>query len=210
MIVLALCLVPIVLFAITAYLVLRSLKRAATIDTARLEQRYGELRAAHPRESQADLLRRIIRREAVRTGVIGAITGFGGFFTLIIALPIDMLTSTRIQAELVNFIAASYGRPPGSPTEVQFQRYLVMAGGARLTRFADRLLLDFALRFVSKTLAKFIPFIGAFLSFGVNYFFTQASGNLALEWYSGNLVVAGRRLAPPPRMAAATPDLLDD
>jgi len=198
------CLVPLAVFAITAFLVLRSLKQLASTDTARLEQRYAELyHKRYPRESEAQLVGRLIRREAFRTGVIGAVTGFGGFFTLILGLPIDMLTTSRIQAQLVAFIGERYGREPRTPTEKQVQRYLIMAGGGPLNRWTSRLLLDFAARFVSKALAAFIPFIGAFLNFGVNYFFTQATGRLALEWYSGNLSFAGRRLAPPPPEVAA-------
>jgi hypothetical protein len=200
--------VPLALFAVTAYLVLRSLKQLASTDTARLEAQYAELyRKRYPRESEAQLIERLIRREALRTGVIGAVTGFGGFFTLILGLPIDMLTTARIQAQLVAFVAQRYGREPRTPTEQRVQRYLIMAGGAPLNRWTGRLLLDFATRFVSKALAKFIPFIGAFLSFGVNYFFTQATGRLALEWYSGNLSFAKRRLAaPPPEVAAQAPE----
>ena len=204
MILVFICLVPLAVFAITTYLVLRSLKQLASTDTARLEQRYAELYQKHyPRQTEEQLIRRLIRREALRTGIIGAVTGFGGFFTLIIGLPIDMLTTSRIQAQLVAFIAERYGREPRTPTEKQVQRYLIMAGSAPLNRLTGRLVLDFGTRFVAEALAAFIPLIGAFLNFGVNYFFTQATGRLALEWYSGNLNFAGRRLAPPPPDVAA-------
>ncbi len=178
---------PLVLFAVAFVLVRRYLRSVSTPDVDRIDREYQAMRAANPRLSTDQLVQHIIRRQAIRSGMVGAITGLGGFVTILIGLPIDVLASARIQATMVQFIATAYGRGTASPTELQIRQALVLAGGSRLARSTQRVLLEFGVQFLGKSLAKVIPFVGALISFGVNYALAQASGRLAQKWYSGQL-----------------------
>jgi uncharacterized protein (DUF697 family) len=204
------CVMPLVLFALTAFFVSRYLKRLAAPDVAEMQEKYAALRAANPGLSDDRLVRKIIHQQAFKCGVVGAITGFGGFVTLPIALPVDILASMRIQATMVQFIAATYGYAEVSEQELQIRTHLVMAGGARATQATTRFSLRFALRFVSISLAKFVPLIGAAISFAVNYAFAQATGNIAQQWYSGRLAQLGggptRATLPPGGTRLTTED----
>jgi uncharacterized protein (DUF697 family) len=187
------CIMPLVLFALVVVMVRRYLRGISTPDIARITAEYEAMRAAHPGLTTDQLVRQVIRRQAFRCGVIGAITGFGGFFTLIIGLPIDILASTHIQASMVQFIATAYGRGRVSETELRARQLLILSGGGRLVSSTSEATIAFATRFISKSLAKFIPLIGAVISFAVNYAFAQAAGNLAQRWYSGQIRLAQRR-----------------
>lgn len=179
------CVMPLILFAAVFFLVRRMVRNLSTVDVDRIRKDYDALRAAHPADSTDQLVRRIIRRQAFRAGVVGAITGFGGFFTLIIGLPVDILLSTRIQATMVEFIAAAYGHARVSETEQRVRQFLILSGGRRIAGSTTEALVAFAVRFVGESLAKLIPLIGAAISFAVNYALAQAAGNVAQRWYAG-------------------------
>ena len=184
------CLLPLLLVAIIAWWTLRRINQFIAPSVERIERRYAEMRQRHPDMPEDALLRRIIHQESLRSGVIGAVTGVGGFFTLPIMLPIDIVASLRIQGAVVQFIATRKGHAEVSAQEERIRTYLIMGGGTQVTRTATRIstraATNIAVRIAGKSLAKVIPFFGALIGFGVNYLIAQASSNMALVWYSNH------------------------
>lgn len=191
------CIMPMALFALTVWLVRHYLNRLTDPDVEHLHRHYQRLRAMHPTTDPDELVRTVIRRQSVRCGVVGALTGIGGFVTLPIALPVDILVSMRLQATTVQFIAETYGHSAPSSMELEVRRYLIMSGGASVTRRTSGLILEFLIRFAERSLAKFIPLLGALVGFAVNYTIAQGGATVAQKWYAGQIALAGH--APPPK-----------
>jgi hypothetical protein len=184
-----LCVLPLVVFGILAFIVYRAGQQQVEVwlgpDVAKMQAQYDLLRTRNPTRSQDDVLAEIIRGQAVKAGIVGALTSVGGFITLPIALPIDIVLSFRIQASLISFIAQLYGG--GSEPETRsasVRNYLLMTGSSRVTQSTTRFLMSWALRIVGKSFSKLIPIVGALIGFGVNYAIVQVMGQAALRWYS--------------------------
>lgn len=183
------CLLPLVIAVIAGFLLLRfgqrQLDQFFSADISALQERYQQLQAQNPNATREQLVDKIIRRQAVRCGIVGAITGLGGLITLPIALPIDVLVSLRIQATMVDFIAFAYGHNRVNELEGRIRANLIMSGSAKASEATIDVILRFALRLVGKSLSKLIPFIGAAISFVVNYAIVVAIGKVSERWYSG-------------------------
>ncbi len=168
-------------------------RNMAEPDLAKIKANYEQLSRSNPDLKHEGVIRKIIHREALKAGVVGAMTSFGGFYTLPIALPVDVLLSTRIQATLVDFIADVYGQEgQQDEMEARIRRYIISSGGVTVSGRTSKWLTRYVLRLSGKSFAKLVPFFGAFVGFAVNYAFTQASGNLALRWYSKQLAQDGQ------------------
>jgi uncharacterized protein (DUF697 family) len=182
-----LCLV--VVLTIAALWALRvgsaALDRFIDVDTEKMQEQYAKLQAKNPGKTQAQLVEQFVHGQALKCGLLGALTSFGGLITLPITLPIDLVASVRIQATMVEFIAAAYGHTLRGKTEQQIQSYLIMTGGLQASEGATRLIMRMVVRLLGQTFAKFVPFFGAIVGFIVNYSFTRAAGRVAVMWYSG-------------------------
>jgi len=187
------CAVPLILSAALVVWIMRRVTRMTSPSVERIQGQYAKLSAKQPAASDDQYLRQIIHQQAVRAGVVGAVTSVGGFWTLPITLPIDMALSTQIQASMVDFIAAHYGRADNqSDIERRIRTYIITAGGLRLTRSTTRWLLRSATWFMGRSFAKLIPLAGALIGFGVNYGIARATGTLALRYYSGKIALPDR------------------
>jgi hypothetical protein len=150
-------------------------------DVDKLHSKLVTLRAKSPNISQQQLVRNVIHEQALKCGVIGAVTGFGGFFTMPIGLPIDIMLSVRYQASMVSFIAQVYGY--NNTVENKAATYAVMTGGTQLSQVTAGMLTKYIPRFVGKLSSKLIPIAGALVSFAVNYAIARSVGMLAARWY---------------------------
>lgn len=191
-----LCVLPLIFFGAAAWMLRRTLNQISNPSVEHLHEAYRQIKAERPSEDHDDLVRAVIRRQAVRCGVVGALTGLGGFMTLPIALPADLLISLRLQASLVQFIAEAYGHSQPGKAELEIRRALIMSGSAGLSQSAVRVLMRFTLRVIGRSLAKFIPLMGALIGFAVNYAITQGSGLVAQEWYAGRIGLPGGTPSP--------------
>jgi len=183
-----LCVLPLLTFALLACVIYRAgMQRVEgwfEPDVAQLQQRMNNLRAQHPNSTTEQLVNKMIHRQAFRAGIVGAITGIGGFWILPLALPLDLALSFRIQAALVNFIAYLYGETDPNQINSRVRAALVMTGSSRVTRTTTNLLTRLAVRVAGKSFAKVIPFFGAIISFAVNYVIVQVMGRAAARWYA--------------------------
>lgn len=188
------CVIPLALTLVIGFILFRASKRwlepFLRPEPHQLQAELLRLRRKYPQETTAQLVNRLIGRQAVRGGVLGALTSIGGFVTLPIALPIDILGSLRIQGYLVNIIAQAYGHTETSELEQQVRTYLITTGSSEITQGSIRVMMRFVARVAGETLAKFVPFIGAMVGFIVNYLMIQATGRVAAGWYSKRPVIA--------------------
>ncbi len=182
-----LCVLPIIIVAVVAAVVFvfgrRFIGTFFNPDISGLNQAYERARAANPKATPEQLVGQIIRRQAFRSGVVGAVTGLGGVITLPVALPVDIALSLRLQAALVEFIAHRYGHTQPSETENRIRTYLIMSGSGRVSEAAINIIMKYLLRVVGKSVSKLIPVLGAVVSFGVNYTIVQTIGGVALRYY---------------------------
>jgi len=175
----------IIFIAIVVFIAFAQFQRMIAPDSSAMKQRFDQLKAANSRLSDEALIQMIIRRQAFKCGLVGAITGLGGFFTLPIALPIDILLSMRIQAAMVQFIEMMYSHQTSpSSDEHKLQTYLVMSGSVEVGETTTNVIMKLILRVLGESLSIFIPAIGAAVGFGVNYVIARTTGTIAMRWYS--------------------------
>lgn len=179
--------VPAIIIVIVGALLLRRgnqyLQESIAPDMEKIQAEFDRLRTQKPNVATDALVRGIIHRQALRSGVVGAVTGIGGFVTLPIALPIDLYASAQLQANMVSFIALAYGHKTVSPVEQRVLAYLITTGSAHVTQTTIAYVLRTVVRLLGKTLSKLVPVIGAVISFIINYVLTQAVGRIAVERY---------------------------
>jgi hypothetical protein len=188
------CAVPFILTVILSVYVIRHGQHWLTPDLEDLQRAYAKLKAANPGLSTDDLVSKIIRRQAVRAGIIGALTSVGGIFELPFGLIIDLYTTSRIQNATLYFIAQAFsaeGRVPllnmnqalALRAEDRVRDFIVHQGSAGAQRVYRRLMVIL----VEKTFAKLIPGIGLIVGFLVNYSISRGITQLAARYYSGSL-----------------------
>jgi hypothetical protein len=184
------CVIPMLVLAVGGFLAFRHgssfLTNMLDPDAEQMEASYKALKAKYPNKSADALVRTVIHRQSLRCGAVGAVTSLGGFVTLPIALPVDMVVSYRIQGAMVNFIAKAYDYSPSLMKEEQAVASLVMFGSRQVTANGIEVATKVLLRVGGKTVAKIVPLLGALVGFIINYVTTQATGYLAASLYSGS------------------------
>jgi len=200
-------LVMVILFFVSVRWARRALERWATPNPAALRAKLTHLRAQNPGLSDEKLVRKVIEAEARKVGLVGALTGLGGFMTLPIAIPVDFAVSGRLQAAMVHFIATIYA-PGESERTLKLTTYAIMAGSG-FTREAigtsNRMIQTAVRRIMAKLLAetvaesllKIVPIIGALVGFAFNYFATRALGYLTVSLYRARAAQAALPAAQP-------------
>lgn len=183
------CVLPLISLLVIGFMAFRfgknRLDQLADPSVDKMYAQYTAMYQATPTVDTEKLVHRIIHQQAVKCGIVGAVTGFGGFITLPLTLPIDFLLSVRIQASMISFIARTYGQEKSLDNRAA--TYMVLTGSGEVTQMSQKVLLryssSFLSRFLGKSLSKLIPFLGAGISFLVNYAIARSTGHLALQWY---------------------------
>jgi len=183
------CVLPLIVLAVLSVLIFwfgkRWVEDFVEPDTDKLKARLADMQGRKPQANRSDLIRQVMREEAFKCGMVGAVTGFGGFVTLPITLPIDLLLTARYQTSMVSFIAQTYGYD--NSLENRAATYAVMTGSTQVSRTTMRLLQRYLPRVIGKSFSKLIPVLGALISFAVNYAFARSLGNVAVKWYESKL-----------------------
>ncbi len=180
------CLIPLALLGFTIVMLLRMARGALETDVDGLRRRYERLQARRPQDSREALLLRLVSERAAWAGVVGALTGLGGVFTLPLGIAIDLALTLRMQINLVTFIEQMYTGGSGSPFSNQIRSVIIMTGSGRAARWTTAALVSAVSRLLSKSLAKVLPLIGAVISFAVNFAIMQAVGRAAVSWYAAH------------------------
>lgn len=184
-----------------------ALEHWATPNPAALSAKLTHLRAQNPGLSDEELVRKVIKAEARKVGLVGALTGLGGFVTLLIGIPVDFAVSARRQAAMVHFVATIYA-PDESERTLKLTTYSIMAGSG-FTREAmetsnwmiqaavRRVMTKLLAETVAESLLKIVPIIGVLVGFAFNYFATRALGHLAVSLYRARAAHAALPAAQP-------------
>ena len=170
--------------AMVTAIVIRQVRHFVSPDIAGLQKQLDQRRMQNPELSIESHVRAIIQKQALKCGLVGAVPGLGGFITLPIALPVDLILSMRIQATMVQFIALAYGQSATGGVAAKVQTYLITSGTVEVTETTFNMIMKLVLRLLGESLAIFVPAIGAAIGFGVNYVIARATGMVALRWYS--------------------------
>mgnify|MGYP000114927409 FL=1 len=152
-------------------------------DLPKLHEEKQKLKAKRPDISKDELVKKIVNKQAFKCGVVGAVTGFGGFVTLPITLPIDLLLTARYQATMVSFIAQVHGFE--NSLENKAATYAVMTGSTEVSKASTVIFRKYAPRFIGKSFSKLIPVLGALIAFLLNYLMTLSMAKAANIWYQG-------------------------
>ncbi|MEM7356802.1 MAG: hypothetical protein AAF657_38665, partial [Acidobacteriota bacterium] len=184
-----LCVVALVLLIGTVIFLLWRAKQlvatAVTPDLPKLEQLVEQLRTKHPALSTEALTKKIILRQANRAGLVGLATGIGGLPALPLAIPIDIAFTVKLQSNLVHLlrIVHSNAHSNRSAEEVsESSLWLITSGSHELTAASGVMVRDLLVKYLSKSLLKFLPLIGGLVGFALNWLSTQALGRLTLKW----------------------------
>jgi hypothetical protein len=155
-----------------------------------LQQQFTRMKARTPDLPPDKWVNQIIQRQALRCGVVGALTSVGGVVTLPFGLALDVLMTARIQNATLHFIAWAYGRTGREPIlklndalalrEDNVTDYVLSSTPAVSQRITARLLTILA----EKTIAKIIPGLGLIIGFIVNYAMARGTSWLAARWYA--------------------------
>lgn len=180
------CVLPIVILALllaAAYFFGRQwISDYITPDVPDLSARLEKIRQNNPNWDNEQIIEKVVQEQAIKCGLVGAVSGFGGFFTMIITLPLDLLVTARYQASMVSFIAQVYGYQDSA--ENKAATFAVITGTNQISKVTTAVVEKYLPRIFTGFFAKLIPILGAAISFGANYFMARSTAKLAKKWYT--------------------------
>ncbi|MCB0046682.1 MAG: hypothetical protein KDD92_14765 [Caldilineaceae bacterium] len=175
----------------------RALNSLDDADAQAAAQRINELRPRFSQENEAvdldALIRTLIQRKAVQTGMVGAATsgaafipGLGTLTTLVLGTAADLSVSLRLQTELVLEIAAASGHEFSSD---EWRNAVMLVTGVSVgaeqlfTEAGKRLARKSSRRFAGRSFVKAIPVIGIIASAAANMLATYVIGKRAQAYF---------------------------
>ncbi len=184
-------------------------------DSVAIETYVNKLREQNSNISCDELAQKILQRKSMKNGLVGAVTGLGGFITLPVTIPSDLICSWRIQASMAFSIAYVYGHTKDT-TDLKTDLYLILAGDSAkemLKRFGIEATKGITKKAVQKYITrdvmvkiwkvmgqkiitkageksltsfmKMVPAVGAPVGFFFDWTATQAVGKFAIKYYRG-------------------------
>jgi hypothetical protein len=174
-----------------------------------------KLKEQNPGISTDELAKKIIRRESIKSGMVGAFTCIGGTITLPVAIPVDLAVTWRIQIILAITIAYLYGYN-SKKMDLKTDIYIILAGdaakealkqlGINITNeITKRAVKKYITRNVMKkiwkiipqkiitkageksfiNITKTVPVISAPVAYTIDWYATKTVGKFAIKYYSG-------------------------
>lgn len=185
-----------------------------SVDSVTIESYVDKIREQNPNASNIELANKILHRKSIKNGLVGAFTGLGGFITLPVSVPADVICSWRIQASMAFSIAYIFGHTQYT-TDLKTDLYLILAGnsakeslkqfGIEVTKSVTKKLVD---KYITKdvmvkiwkivgqkiitkageksitSFTKMVPLVGAPVGFVFDWVSTKAIGHVAIKYYS--------------------------
>jgi uncharacterized protein (DUF697 family) len=151
-------------------------------DVEDLNARLETLKKENPHWDNEKLISYMVHKQAIKCGIVGAFTGFGGFVTMVFTLPVDLVVTAKFQASMISFIAQVYGYTDS--IENKAATIAVMAGTTEVSKITGKIVQSYLPKIMKGFFSKLIPFVGAIINFGVNYTIAYSTANLAKKWYS--------------------------
>ncbi len=184
-------------------------------DSEKIGMYVDKLREQNPGISSDDLAKKILNRKSFKNGLLGAITGIGGFATLPVTVPADLIGSWRVQIVMALSIAYTYGHT-SKTTDLKTDVLIILAGDSAkeaLKRFGIEATKSITKKLVNKyitkdimlkiwrvvgqkvitkageksltSFTKMIPLVGAPIGFAFDWAATQAVGRFSIKYYKG-------------------------
>ncbi|MEW6026318.1 MAG: EcsC family protein [Planctomycetota bacterium] len=184
-------------------------------DAGKIKTYVDKLREQNPGISNDDLAKKIAKRKSRKCGVIGAITGVGGFTIAPVMIGANLTTVWRQQAAMIMAIAYIYGHAINTE-DIKTDIYIVMVGNAAswglkragveiaqavtksaVQKYVTREVMvkiwsvlgrQIITRAGTKSLTSFIklvPVVGAVPGYLIDWGYTKFVGSKAIEYYSG-------------------------
>ncbi len=174
-----------VLFAIACALVAWKIKAIIdsvfSVDVSVLVRKFERQRERYPEESEEQLVMRVISREAKNAGIVGMLTGFGGLLALPLGLPIDAISTLRIQYRLAQFVHSQFSTASGAEEDRTYRAFAMIVGVQQVSDIGSRFLLKMLLQFAPKIILESVPVVGGIVGFAINYTVTRAIGRYCLR-----------------------------
>lgn len=186
-----------------------------TTDYIAIEAYVDKLREQNNNISPEELVKKILHRKSMKSGLVGAFTGVGGLITLPVSIPTDLISSWRIQASMAFSIAYVYGHTKDT-TDLKTDLYLILAGDSAkealkrvgiemsksvtkkaIEKYITRDVMVKIWKVVGKKIitkageksltsfVKMVPLVGAPVGFAFNWTATQTIGKFATSYYKG-------------------------
>lgn len=166
------------------------------IDTDKIRHDVDALREAAPQFDRVQHARVLVRRTAIRTAAVGAVTGLPSGLIAIGSLGADLAYLMYQQFRLMLGIATIYGHEPSSRERFhEAISCLAYASGVGIGKQGIATVLGAAAiesgvvaenvgaRFVRDRLSKAIPFVGALSGGALNFLSVRAVGLAAIRYY---------------------------
>lgn len=184
-------------------------------DPKQVTSYVDKLRAQNPGITDDALARKIMSRQALKNGFIGAIAGVGGLITLPVTIPAALAATWRMQAVMAVAISYVYGHNLDT-TDLKTDIYIIIAGdsakealkrfGIEITKAVTKKTID---KYVTRevmmkiwavigqkivtiageksltSLVKMVPLVGAPVGFVFDWTATRTVGEFAIKYYSG-------------------------
>ena len=191
------CVVPFIVLLAGFFWLVRSGQRYLTPDVEELRARFEQMKARNPGLTADQLVQKIINQQALRSGIVGALTSVGGLPTLPFGLTIDLIASSRIQSATLYLISWALD-PQGTRSTVPvlnlLQAFRLVEGAsveeivaAQTQAIGSQVTRRLAVMLAEKAFAKVIPGLGLVIGFVVNYAMAQGVSRVAVHWYKRSL-----------------------
>ena len=156
-----------------------------------LERLVARKQTRHPDLDPKRLSKKLIHRQALRSGLVGFATGVGGLPTLAFAIPIDLAVTIKLQSNLVHMLRIANGGKVGAEDVSEASLWLITTGGQELAAASGAMIRKLVVGTLSKSLLKFVPLVGGLVGFAMNWASTQTLGRLTLLWLEGQRIPEG-------------------
>lgn len=175
------CGVTLLIFAAVGAITFYYLRKNLNPDPAEIRREYDKLVTAFPFLTADELSEKIIREYAQKTGIIGGLSGIGGFIIFLVTLPFDLGGSMILQMKMIHLIALFYGNDPADSKKNNITLVMGGWGASGVVGFLLKKVLP-------KVLGEAIPLLGGLVGFGVNWATTKSIGEKAIARNKGLMI----------------------
>ncbi len=145
-------------------------------DPPSVNQDFKKLQSQHESLSDDELAQLIVTSTAKKCGKVGFFTGIFGFYTVLLAVPTDIILSIKYEAEMAQLLAFTYDYTEDM-IDFKAESLLVVIGEAVVGEILTTT--------ISKSIVRSIPLLGAVIGYFLNYWAAKIIGQFAVYYYKG-------------------------
>lgn len=189
----------------------RGLRQVLNVDKPAVRAFVAQQRVARPEESRDQLAARVVSKQSLKAGGVGAITGLGGVVTLPVAIPANLVGTWRVQATMLAVVAEIYDAEfeiddfflvMGGSAVVEAMKQFGVAAGKDITkRMVEKHITRETMKQINRVVSrkvitkageksltsftKMVPLVGAPVGFAFDWTATRAFGKAGILYYAG-------------------------